>query len=187
MSLFIKRKLKIEMSSCNDYPSVRKRNSQLCSPVKNYLMWTIWEILTLYNQMGLTWKIWSWKCSASELKSHAMMAAFYDFSCSIRRNQTITKSWRSALTQHSPACSKVCDPAESRSSWARPRTPRTAHTPHARGRQWLWAGICLWSAGGIRHTLPSDPYLQWRGNPLIGTLFQSAGRSWNIGSFGGTK
>lgn len=96
--------------------------------------------------------------------------------CVLVWQQTIITE-RPALTQHSPACSKVCGPAESRSSWARPRTPRTARTPHARGSQWLWAGICPWSAGGIRHTLPSDPYLQWWKNPLIGTFFQSACRA----------
>lgn len=77
------------------------------------------------------------------------------------RKQNSWKRWqRWALTPHSPACSKVCGPAESRSSGARPRTPRSAHTPRARGSRWLWAGICLRSAGGIRRTLASDPYLQ---------------------------
>lgn len=84
---------------------------------------------------------------------------------------TAWKKWweRRALTPHSPACSKVCGPAESRSSGARPRTPRTAHTPRARGSRWLWAGICLWSAGGIRRTLASGPCLQWWGNAVTAT------------------
>lgn len=73
----------------------------------------------------------------------------------------VTKSL--LLTQHNPVCSKVCGPARSTTSWVRPRTPRSARTPHARDGRWPWAGTCLGSAADTRRTRLSGPYLESRG------------------------